>query len=100
MAGRGEGRGGGSGQIWLRGAIVVFVIAAALGLFSGQNGLQRPELSALNIAGIVVMVLGLAVTLLAARIADMLAEKGQEVGPFVRMAGVLICGVGAAMVFI
>lgn len=98
MAGRGEG--GGSARMWFRGALVVFVIAAALGLFSGQNGLQRPKLSALNIAGIVVMVLGLAVTLLATRIADMLAERGRDVAPFVKLAGVLVCGAGAAMVFI
>ena len=98
MAGNSGGRG--SGQLWLSGALVVFAIAAALGLFSGQAGLQRPKLSAVNIVGIVLMILGLALTILALRIADMLSRSGKEVGPFVRMAGVLICGVGAAMVFI
>ena len=100
MAGRGEGRGGGSPQIWLSGAMVVFAVAAVLGVFSKQNGLDRPKLSAVNIAGLVVMVVGLAVNFLAARIADMFAREGKDVSPLVRMAGVMLCGVGAAMVFI
>ena len=99
MANSGNGKGN-SGAFLLRGALVVFVIAALLGVFGGQNGLQRPQLSAVNIIGIVLMFVGLAVTLLALRIADMAARSGKDVSVFVRMAGVLICGVGAALVFI
>ena len=100
MAGRGEGRGGGSPQILLSGAVVVFAVAAVLGVFSKQNGLERPKLGAVNIAGLALMVVGLVMNFLAARIADMFAREGKDVSPLVRMAGVMVCGVGAALVFI
>ena len=93
-------RGGGSPQILLSGAVVVFAVAAVLGVFSKQNGLERPKLSAVNIAGLALMVVGLVMNFLAARIADMFAREGKDVSPLVRMAGVMVCGVGAALVFI
>ena len=100
MTGRGGDRGGDGPRAWLRGALVVVVIAAALGLFGTQTKLQRPALSALNIAGVVVMVAGLAVTVLSGRIAERLIRKGPGAAICVKLAGVLVCGVGAAMVFL
>ena len=96
MSGRGEDRGGDSPRVWLRGALVVVAIAALLGAFGLQSGLQRPQLTALNIAGIAVMIAGLPVALFGGR----LARNRQELAPFIRLGGVLLCGIGAAMVFI
>ncbi len=95
MSGRGEDRGGDSPRVWLRGALVVVAIAALLGAFGLQSGLQRPQLKPLNIAGIAVMVIGLPVALFGGKIA-----RNPQVAPFVRLGGVLLCGIGAAMVFI
>ena len=100
MSERGPKRGRGSGTIWLRGALVVFIVAGVLGVFGPQTRLQRPALSAVNIIGIVLMLLGLMMTLLALRIGDMIARGQRDVSPMVKMAGVLVCGVGAALVFI
>ena len=92
MSGRGED----SPRMWIRGALVVVAIAALLGAFGLQGGLQRPQLKPVNLAGIAVMVVGLGVSLLGGRI----ARGRPEVHPFVRLGGVLVCGIGAAMVFI
>jgi len=92
MSGRGED----SPRMWLRGALVVVVIAALLGAFGLQSGLQRPLLKPVNLAGIAVMVVGLLIALFGGRI----ARNRPEVQPFVRLGGVLVCGVGAAMVFV
>lgn len=92
MSGRGEDSPG----MWLRGALVVVAIAALLGAFGLQSGLQRPQLKPVNVAGIAVMVAGLAVSLFGGRI----ARNKPQVHPFVRLGGVLVCGIGAAMVFI
>ena len=96
MSGRGEDRGGDSPRTWLRGALVVVAIAALLGVFGLQSGLQRPQLKPVNLAGIAVMVVGLLISLFGGRI----ARKKPEAQPFVRLGGVLVCGIGAAMVFI
>ena len=95
MSGRGEDRGGNTPQVWFRGALVVVAIAALLGVFGLQSGLQRPQLKAVNLAGIAVMVAGLAVSLFGGRFA-----RDKQFGPFVRLGGVLICGIGAAMMFV
>ena len=58
------------------------------------------QVGAVNIAGLALMVVGLVMNFLAARIADMFAREGKDVSPLVRMAGVMVCGVGAALVFI
>lgn len=92
MSGRGED----SPRMWLRGALVVVAIAALLGAFGLQNGLQRPQLKPVNLAGIAVMVIGLALSLFGGR----LARHKPEIQPFVRLGGVLVCGIGAAMVFV
>ena len=95
MSGRGEDRGGNTPQVWIRGALVVVAIAALLGAFGLQSGLQRPQLKPVNIAGIAVMVVGLLVSLLGGRF-----TRDKQVAPFIRLGGVLFCGIGAAMVFI
>ena len=92
MSGRGED----SPRMWLRGALVVVAIAALLGAFGLQGGLQRPQLKPVNLTGIAVMIVGLGVSLFGGRI----ARGRPEVHPFVRLGGVLVCGIGAAMVFI
>ena len=99
MSGRGEDRGGESPRGWLRGALIVVIIAAVLGVFGTQTRLQRPSLSALNLAGIAVMLVGLAVVVLARTIAGRL-KRGAEAAPFVKLCGALVCGVGAALVFL
>ena len=95
MSGRGEDRGGDSPRVWLRGALVVVAIAALMGAFGLQSGLQRPQLKPVNYAGIGVMIAGLLVSLFGGRLA-----RDKQVAPFIRLGGVLICGVGAAMVFV
>jgi len=95
MSGRGEDRGGDSPRVWLRGALVVVAIVALLGTFGLQSGLQRPQLKAVNLAGIAVMIAGLLVSLFGGRLA-----RDKQVAPFVRLGGVLVCGIGAAMVFV
>ena len=92
MSGRGED----SPRMWLRGALVVVAIAALLGAFGLQSGLQRPQLKPVNLAGIAVMVVGTLIALFGGRI----ARNKPEAQPFVRLGGVLVCGIGAAMVFI
>ena len=93
-------KGRGSGYLWLRGALVVFVIAGVLGVFGTQGSLQRPSLSVVNIIGIALMVIGLMVTLLAFRIGKVIDNGQRDTSPLVKMIGVLICGAGAALVFI
>ena len=99
MSGRGEDRRGDSPRGWLRGALIVVIIAAVLGVFGTQTRLQRPTLSPLNIGGIAVMLLGLAVVLLSNAIAEKL-RRGPGASPFIKLCGVLVCGIGAAMVFL
>ena len=96
MSGRGEDRGGDGPRAWLRGALVVVAVAALLGAFGLQNGLRRPQLKPVNLAGVAVMIAGLAVSLFGGRI----VRNRPDVQPFVRLSGVLVCGIGAAMVFI
>ena len=95
MSGRGEDRSGDGPRVWLRGALVVVAIAALLGAFGLQSGLQRPQLKPVNIAGIAVMVAGLLVSMFGGRF-----TRNKQVAPFIRLGGVLLCGIGAAMVFI
>ena len=95
MSGRGEDRGGDSPRVWLRGALVVVAIAALLGAFGLQSGLQRPQLKPVNYVGIGVMIVGLLVSLFGGRLA-----RDKQVAPFIRLGGVLLCGIGAAMVFV
>jgi len=90
-----SGRGGDGPRAWLRGALVVVAIAALLGVFGLQSGLQRPQLKPVNLAGIAVMIVGLAVSLFGGRIV-----RDKQVAPFARLGGVLVCGIGAAMVFL
>lgn len=100
MSDRSPKKGGGSPALWLRGALVVFVVAGVMGVFGTQGKLQRPNLSAVNIIGIALMVVGLLMTLLAFRIGKVIAHGERDTSPFVKMVGVLICGVGAALVFV
>ena len=99
MSGRGEDRGGDDPRGWLRGALIVVVIAGALGVFGAQTRLQRPTLSALNIAGIAVMLAGLAVSVFSRISAKRLGRTGQAAG-LIKLGGVMVCGIGAAMVFL
>ncbi len=100
MSERNGSRGGGSGGRLLSGAVIVLAIAAALGVFGKQSSLQRPKLSAVNIIGIVLMLAGLVLTLLAPGFSKRASASGRDVTPLVKMAGVLVCGIGAALVFL
>lgn len=100
MSGRGEDRNGESVRTALRGALIVVAIAAVLGVFGGRTGLQRPSLSPLNLAGIALMLVGLSLALLARTIAERLARRGEGAVLVFKLLGVLLCGVGAIMVFL
>ncbi|MBQ3424034.1 MAG: hypothetical protein IJH38_02405 [Clostridia bacterium] len=96
MAGTGRERGPG----WLRGALVAFAVAAVTGLFSRWAGFGRPKLSAVSLVGVAVMLLGLAAVLLAGPIAERMRSRKVYAEPAVKLAGLLVCGIGAAMVFL
>ena len=100
MSGRNEGRGE-SARTWLRGVLVIVVIAAVLGVFSDKTPLRRPQLGALQLAGIAVMLLGLAVVLLAGRLAERLSPShGDRTATAFKLCGVTVCAAGAMMVLI
>lgn len=100
MSGRGEARGGEGFRTTIRGALVVVAIAAVLGLFSTNSRLERPALSLLNMLGVVVMLVGLIVVLLARPIQAKLAPGKVNAAVFIKLSGLLVCGVGAMLVFL
>ena len=101
MSGRGEGRGAGSAGAWLRGVLIIVAIAALTGVLNGKTGLNRPKLGPLNIAGIAVMLAGLALALFATTLSGKAPEeKRGAVSLALRLGGTLVCGVGAMLVFI
>ena len=96
-----SGRGVESARTWLRGVLVIVVIAAVLGVFSAQTGFERPRLGALNVAGIAVMLIGLVAAIMSTAIAGRLPEaKRASAGLLVKLCGVGLCGIGAIMVFL
>ena len=102
MSGRGEGQGRGNAVGWIRGVLVAVVIAAvavAVGKYNAMT-IKRPALGAVNIVGLVLMLVGLAASLATQTIAAKKAERGEGFPILARLAGVLICGIGAMMVFL
>ena len=100
MSGRSDKTPGDSPRGWIRGALVVVVIAAVLGVLGAGSGIRRPDLGALNIAGIAVMLLGLIAVVLSQPIAARLPQDRRDrAAVWIKLAGVLICAVGAMMVF-
>ena len=75
-------------------------VAAVLGVFGTNSGVKRPELSAVNIIGLATMVTGLVVSILIGTLASKRGEAGKELPAIARLAGVLVCGVGAMLVFL
>lgn len=101
MSGRDEGRGMENARTWLRGVLIIVVIAALTGLLGGQGGLKRASLSALNLAGLGVMLLGLAAVLCARALSNRAdPERREAVSLAIKLIGVGVCGVGAILVFI
>ena len=101
MSGRGEDSGGNSMRSWFRGALVVVVIVGALGAFGARAQLRRPELGAVQLIGIAVMLVSLAVVILASRLAGRFPEERRErAGSVIKLLGVTLCAVGAMLVFI
>ena len=100
MSGRGGDRNGLDVYWWIRGALVVVVIAAVLGVFGTNSGVKRPELSAVNIIGLATMVAGLGISILTGVLAAKREEDGKGFTAIMRLAGVLVCGVGAMLVFL
>ena len=101
MSGRGEGRGMESARTWLRGVLVVVVVAALTGVLGGRGTLKRVNLSALNIAGIAVMIAGLAAQLCAPLLMKNMADDKRDGALLaIRLGCVGVCGIGAIMVFI
>ena len=86
----------------MRHAWLLFVAVAVVALVSlGDLKLQRPRLNALGIAGIGVMALGAVAALASGRLTAFLPEdRREEAVPAMKLAGVLVCGVGAMMVFL
>ncbi len=100
MSGRGGDRNGLNVYWVVRGALVVVIIAAVLGVFGTKANMKRPNLSPVNLIGLAVMVAGLGVTVITHAIAAKKAKAGESLPALVRLAGVLVCGVGAMMVFL
>ena len=100
MSGRGGDRNGLNVYWWLRGALVVVIIAAVLGVFGTKANMKRPALSPVNLLGLAVMVAGLGITVATHAIAAKKEKTGESLPALARLAGVLVCGVGAMMVFL
>lgn len=101
MSGRGERDRAEDFRGWIRGALVVVVIAAALGAFGATGRIQRPSLGGLQIAGIAVMCASLAAVALAKKLAARFGSARQESAvAVIKLLGVTLCAVGAALVFI
>jgi len=100
MSGRGGDRNGLNAWWWIRGALVVVIIAAVLGVFGANTALKRPKLSPVNLIGLAVMVIGLGATVVLHALAAKRERAGESLPALARLAGVLICGVGAMLVFL
>lgn len=95
MSGR-DGRNGLLGYYAVRGALVVIVIAAVLGVFGKSAALKRPDLGLVNYIGLAVMAVGLGVTVIATAMFNNERTRGKAAA--CRLIGVLVCGIGAIMV--
>ena len=101
MSGRSEDSGASNIRTWIRGALVVVVIAGGLGVFGGRTKLGLISLSALQLIGIGIMLASLALVLTAPGLAKRLfAEKRERATVFIKLLGVTLCVAGAALVFI
>lgn len=101
MSGRSDGNGANAVRGWIRGALVVVVIAGVLGAFGAKNRFRTPDLTALQIAGIAVMLASLALVALASRLAARFAKaKRERAMAALKLLGVALCAAGAALVFI
>ena len=99
MSGRDDG---GEGiRTWIRGALVVVIIAAALGVFGSMSSFEKPKLSFLNIAGIAIMFIGLLTSMMSPTLSQKASEdKRSTVATALRIGGMLVCFAGAIMVFL
>ena len=86
MSGR-DGRDGLPGYAIVRGALVVVVIAALLGVFGASAALKRPDLKPVNWVGLAL-----------AASAVYRKARMESKAAACRLIGVLVCGVGAIMV--
>ena len=100
MSGRGGDRNGLNAYWVIRGALVVVIIAAVLGVFGTRANMKRPDLNPVNIIGLAVMVAGLGVTVATHAIAAKREKAGEGLPALARLVGVLVCGVGAMLVFL
>lgn len=101
MSGQSDKPRGDMPATWLRGVLIIVVIALLLGVFGAGNSMQRPEMNAVMIIGIVVMLAGAYLVLMAHTIAGKLAYERRKSGEIAfKLIGMLVCGVGAAMVFL
>ena len=96
MSGRDGRRDGLSGYYILRGALVVVIIAAVLGVFGNTGAFKRPKLGLVNVLGLAVMALGLGVTVVATAMAKNARHADRAAA--CRLLGVFVCGIGAIMV--
>ena len=101
MSGRSDGDGANAIRGWIRGALVVVVIAGALGVFGTGTRFRMPDLTRLQIAGIAVMLVSLIPVAMASRLSARFPEGARERSAVViKMLGVALCVAGAAMVFV
>ena len=91
-----------TGSPAMRHAWLLFATVAVVALVSfGDIRLSRPKLSGLGIAGIAIMALGAVMALAAGRLASRLPEEKRNAAvPVMKLTGVLVCGIGALMVFL
>ena len=90
--------GGHIGHSWFL-FVLVFVVVAVF-LDRGQIGLKLPLLGAPQIAGLAVMILGLALVVAARKLAVKLPEERQAKATlFLKLGGVFTVGAGALIVF-
>lgn len=107
----GDRNGSGNSRSWLLPALVALIGVVVLVLAMRSDGeleiggwrlgkLQPRGIGAAGGSGIALMALGLAVVVLAGRVAEHLPGDGKAAAPLIKLAGVLACGIGAIMIFV
>ena len=107
----GDRNGSGHSQSWFLPALVALIGVGRLALAAHSDGeleiggwklgkLQPRGINAAGGAGIAMMALGLAVVLMAGRIASHLPRRAQSAAPLIKLAGLAGCCAGAIIVFI
>ena len=82
------------------GLFVIVILVVVLVAFGDSFKLAAPSLDGPRIAGLIVMVAGLACVLLSGKLAALLpGDRRETAAPLVKLAGVAVCAAGALIVF-